>query len=115
MNESDTPRTEINAAKRASGLRAIAIGLEKTPDKETAIKCLNHAADKIEDLERELAEYKKCFEESQQNLTIEVEEVERLKLKLTAITEQRDRLAECFAELYDIYHRLRHGRISRYK
>ena len=53
-------------------------------------------------LERELAEYKKCFEESHQNLTIEVEEVERLKLELTALTEQRDGLkqaVDCASDL----------------
>jgi hypothetical protein len=55
-----------------------------------------------EKLERELAEYQKCFEESQQNLTIEVEEVERLKLELTAVTEQRDGLkqaVDCASDL----------------
>ena len=44
---------EYNAARRAEGLRAVAQGLNINLDLEVAIVCLNHAADKIEELERE--------------------------------------------------------------
>jgi chromosome segregation ATPase len=39
----------------------------------------------------EVEEYKTAFTEMNQALGVEVEEVERLKLELTAVTEQRDR------------------------
>ena len=44
---------EYNAARRAKGLRAVAQGLKINLDLDVAIVCLNHAADKIEELERE--------------------------------------------------------------
>ena len=47
----DTPET--NAAKRPQGLRACADGLDVNPDKVFAQKCMRHAADRIEQLERE--------------------------------------------------------------
>ena len=54
-----------------------------------------------ENLERELTaaraeleEYKTAFTEMNQALGVEVEEVERLKLELTAVTERRDKLTE---------------------
>jgi hypothetical protein len=50
---------EYNAARRAKGLRAVAQGLNINLDLEVAIVCLNHAADKIEELEREQDELKK--------------------------------------------------------
>jgi hypothetical protein len=49
---------EYNAARRAKGLRAVAQGLNINLDLEVAIVCLNHAADKIEELEREREELK---------------------------------------------------------
>jgi len=86
MELSDTPRTDET---------------EKIADKmDSPAAAYGFTLARLREIEKELTaaraeieEYKQCFEESQQNLTIEVEEVERLKLKLTAITEQRDRLA----------------------
>ena len=40
----------------------------------------------------EIEEYKNAFTEMNQALGVEVEEVERLKLELTAVTERRDKL-----------------------
>ncbi len=51
----DTPET--NAAKRPSGLRACADGLDVNPDKDFAQKCMRHAADRMEQLERERDEW----------------------------------------------------------
>jgi hypothetical protein len=59
-----------NAAKRPSGLRACADGLDVNPDKDFAQKCMRYAADRMEQLERGLA----------------------------AVTEQRDRLAVALRE-----------------
>jgi hypothetical protein len=47
----DTPET--NAVKRPQGLRACADGLDVNPDKAFAQKCMRHAADRMEQLERE--------------------------------------------------------------
>ena len=47
----DTPET--NAAKRPQGLRACADGLDVNPDKVFAQKCMRHASDRMEQLERE--------------------------------------------------------------
>ena len=41
---------EYNAAKRPSGLRACADGLDSNPDKDFAQKCMRYAADKMEEL-----------------------------------------------------------------
>jgi len=50
----DTPET--NAARRPSGLRAIADGLRANPDLSVAQKVICDAAAKIEELERERKE-----------------------------------------------------------
>ena len=63
-----------NAAKRPSGLRACADGLDANPDKDFAQKCMRHAADRMEKLETEL----------------------------TAVTEQRDRLAEAMRKIQKV-------------
>jgi DNA repair exonuclease SbcCD ATPase subunit len=50
----------------------------------------------------EIEEYKNAFTEMNQALGVEVEEVERLKLELTALTEQRDGLkqaVDCASDL----------------
>jgi len=44
---------ETNAARKSSGLRAIAYGLGVNPDISVAQKVIRDAADKIEELERE--------------------------------------------------------------
>jgi hypothetical protein len=44
---------EYNAAKRPSGLRACADGLDVNPDKDFAQKCMMYAADKMEELEQQ--------------------------------------------------------------
>ena len=44
---------EYNAAKRPSGLRACADGLDSNPDKDFAQKCMRYAADKMEELEQQ--------------------------------------------------------------
>ena len=44
---------ETNAARKSSGLRAIAYGLGVNPDLSVAQKVIRDAADKIEELERE--------------------------------------------------------------
>jgi hypothetical protein len=62
-----------NATKRPSGLRACADGLDVNPDKDFAQKCIRNAADRMEQLEREL----------------------------TAVTEQRDRLAEALERILE--------------
>lgn len=54
MNTRPTPET--NAAKRPLGLRACANGLYVNRDKVFAERCLIIAADRMEQLERELAE-----------------------------------------------------------
>lgn len=60
----DTPET--NAAKRPSGLRACADGLDANPDKDFAQKCMRHAADRMEQLERERDEIRAQLREEQQ-------------------------------------------------
>jgi len=54
---------EYNAARRAKGLRAVTQGLNINLDLEVAIVCLNHAADKIEELERERNEARERVKE----------------------------------------------------
>jgi hypothetical protein len=44
---------EYNAAKRPSGLRACADGLDSNPDKDFAQKCMRYAADRMEELEQQ--------------------------------------------------------------
>jgi hypothetical protein len=44
---------EYNAAKRSSGLRACADGLDANPDKEFAQKCMRDAADRIQELKQQ--------------------------------------------------------------
>lgn len=53
---------EYNAARRAKGLRAVTQGLNINLDLEVAIVCLNHAADKIEELEIERNELRSDLE-----------------------------------------------------
>ena len=104
----DTPET--NAAKRPSGLRACADGLDVNPDKDFAQKCMRHAADRMEQLERERDEvleqvqqlnhqlarsqeagtiwYRRCFsEDAEWNLG-----------ELTKLTEERDELRDMLQE-----------------
>jgi hypothetical protein len=55
-NDTPTPsQIETNAAKSPNGLRACAIGILKKPDVVIASVIMDHAADKMEQLERELA------------------------------------------------------------
>ena len=68
---------EYNAARRAEGLRAVAQGLNINLDLEVAIVCLNHAADKIEELERER-------DSVQSKLSEATEEIEELQEQLNA-------------------------------
>jgi len=89
-----------NAAKRPSGLRACADGLDANPDKDFAQKCMRHAADRMEDLERELAvtkqrnELENKLEKSKSYKNVMKRDNAGLRKQLTAVTEQRDRLAE---------------------
>jgi len=83
--ESDTPifnKFEINAAKRASGLRACAIGILKNPDVEFAAVVMNHAADKIEELERERDEARKTARQYHSILRHECLKPEFIGIKL---------------------------------
>jgi hypothetical protein len=83
-----------NAAKRPSGLRACADGLDVNPDKDFAQKCMRYAADRMDQLERELTA-------ARAELVTAYEEMDAIRIgtrlidsDLKAVTEQRDRLAE---------------------
>lgn len=73
---------EYNAARRAKGLRAVAQGLNINLDLEVAIVCLNHAADKIEELEREQDEFKNRALAAMDDYVTEVLKNERLERAL---------------------------------
>jgi hypothetical protein len=76
-----------NAAKRPSGLRACADGLDVNPDKDFAQKCMRYAADRMEQLERELT----AVTEQRDGLRSGIDYASD---QLTKVTEQRDRLAD---------------------
>ena len=78
---------EYNAAKRPSGLRACADGLDSNPDKDFAQKCMRYAADKMEELEQQRDEA--------------VNNYETAVLREHRMQEQRDRLAEALREIAD--------------
>ncbi len=81
----DTPET--NAAKRPSGLRACADGLDVNPDKDFAQKCMRHAADRMEQLERERDEARDQLDQ----IILRLGETQEC---LIDAERQRDRLAE---------------------
>ena len=106
-NDTPTPsQIETNAAKRPNGLRACAIGILKNPDVVIASVIMNHAADKMEQLERELAAVTEQRDEAREYadklaeglpdgmLPKDVEVLREANLnlatELTSVTEQRD-------------------------
>jgi hypothetical protein len=70
------------------------------------VELLNKQDSELTAARAELEEYKNAFTEMNQALGVEVEEVERLKLELTAVTEQRDKLTEA---LEHTMKHMRHG------
>ena len=73
----DTPET--NAAKRPSGLRACADGLDVNPDKDFAQKCMRHAADRMEQLERERDELREDLEFRRGLYALQTEALEKAR------------------------------------
>ena len=97
---------EYNAARRAKGLRAVAQGLKINLDLEVAIACLNQAADKIEELERELDEARNAMAHAQGELNLKTLDFERMREQRDKLSKQiaaeralADRLAEALREL----------------
>jgi chromosome segregation ATPase len=64
------------------------------------VELLNKQDSELTAARAEIEEYKNAFTEMNQALGVEVEEVERLKLELTAVTKQRDRLAEALRQMW---------------
>jgi len=92
-NDTPTPsQIETNAAKRPNGLRACAIGILKNPDVVIASVIMNHAADKMEQLERELA----AVTEQRDAVTLRLGNTQE---RMIDAERQRDRLAEALREL----------------
>ncbi len=83
-----------NAAKRPSGLRACADGLDANPDKDFAQKCMRHAADRMEDLETELTAVTEQRDEALSDLEFRRDLYALQTKQLDDVREQRDRLAE---------------------
>ena len=83
-----------NAAKRPSGLRACADGLDANPDKDFAQKCMRHAADRMEDLETELTAVTEQRDEALSDLEFRRDLYALQTKQLNDVCEQRDRLAE---------------------
>jgi hypothetical protein len=87
METMNTDTPETNAAKRPSGLRACADGLDVNPDKDFAQKCMRHAADRMEQLERERDEARDQLDQ----IILRLGETQEC---LIDAERQRDRLAE---------------------
>jgi len=85
---------EYNAARRAKGLRAVTQGLNINLDLEVAIVYLNHAADKIEELERERDEAKADLEFRRDLFKVQEEQLNKVR-------EERDRYKGLLIRLYN--------------
>jgi hypothetical protein len=82
-----TETPETNAARRSSGLRAIADGLRANPDLSVAQKVICDAAVKIEELERERDEAREQRDRLEDERNERNELTEAIQLKLSRIIE----------------------------
>jgi hypothetical protein len=83
-----------NATKRPSGLRACADGLDVNPDKDFAQKCMRYAADRMEQLERELT----FVTEQRDAVTLRLGNTQE---RMFNAERQRDRLAEALERIIE--------------